>query len=53
MDARCSPFTQRRRAMKFIYFVNTKPMTEAEQHTMFDECFEYEDYLRANGHVAD
>jgi hypothetical protein len=27
-------------------------MTEAEQHAMFDECFEYDDHLRANGHVA-
>ena len=27
-------------------------MTEAEQHAMFDECFEYDDHLRANGHFA-
>ena len=27
-------------------------MTEAEQHAMFDECFEYDDHLRANGHWA-
>jgi hypothetical protein len=27
-------------------------MTEDEQHAMFDECFEYNDRLRANGHVA-
>ena len=27
-------------------------MTEAERNAMFDECFEYNDYLRANGHVA-
>src|SRR5712692_7816292 len=27
-------------------------MTEDEQHAMFDECFEYNDHLRANGHVA-
>ena len=27
-------------------------MTEAEQHAMFDECFEYNDHLRANGHVV-
>src|SRR6201988_3254861 len=27
-------------------------MTEAEQQAMFDECFEYNDHLRANGHVA-
>ncbi len=25
-------------------------MTEDERHAMFDECFEYDDYLRANGH---
>jgi len=27
-------------------------MTEAEQHEMFDSCFEYDDHLRANGHFA-
>ena len=27
-------------------------MTEAEQHAMFDECFEYDDHLRLNGHVV-
>ena len=27
-------------------------MTDAEQHAMFDECFEYNDHLRANGHVV-
>ncbi len=27
-------------------------MTEGEQHEMFDECFEYDDHLRANGHFA-
>jgi hypothetical protein len=27
-------------------------MTEAEKQSMFDECFEYNDHLRANGHVA-
>jgi hypothetical protein len=27
-------------------------MTEVEQHAMFDECFEYDDHLRANGHFA-
>jgi hypothetical protein len=26
-------------------------MTEEERHAMFDECFEYDDHLRANGHV--
>jgi len=27
-------------------------MTEDEQHAMFDECFEYDDHLRANGHFG-
>lgn len=27
-------------------------MTEDERHTMFDECFEYDDHLRANGHFG-
>src|ERR1700752_1806705 len=27
-------------------------MTEDERNAMFDECFEYNDYLRANGHVV-
>ena len=27
-------------------------MTEDERNAMFDECFEYDDYLRANGHFA-
>jgi hypothetical protein len=27
-------------------------MTEGEQNTMFDICFEYDDHLRANGHWA-
>jgi hypothetical protein len=25
-------------------------MTEGEKSAMFDECFEYDDYLRTNGH---
>ena len=25
-------------------------MSEEERNAMFDECFEYDDYLRANGH---
>ena len=25
-------------------------MTEDQRHAMFDECFEYDDHLRANGH---
>ena len=27
-------------------------MTEDERNAMFDECFEYDDHLRANGHFA-
>jgi hypothetical protein len=27
-------------------------MTEQEREAMFDECFEYDDHLRANGHFA-
>ncbi len=27
-------------------------MTEDEQHAMLDESFEYNDHLRANGHVV-
>ena len=27
-------------------------MAEDERNAMFDECFEYDDYLRANGHSA-
>jgi hypothetical protein len=27
-------------------------MIEEERNAMFDECFEYDDYLRANGHSA-
>ena len=27
-------------------------MTEDEQHAMLDECFEYNDHLRANGHLV-
>jgi len=50
-------FTQRRRPVKFIclgYYDQGKheALTEAEQHAMFDECFEYADHLRASGHVA-
>jgi hypothetical protein len=43
--------------MKYICLGYIEPgkfagMTEDEQHAMFDECFEYNDRLRANGHVA-
>ena len=27
-------------------------MTEEQQHAMIDECFEYDDHLRANGNFA-
>ena|SRR6266705_2347895 len=27
-------------------------MTEDERHATFDECFEYDDHLRANGHLV-
>jgi hypothetical protein len=41
--------------MKYICLGYYEPeknarMTEAEQHAMFDACFEYDDHLRANGH---
>lgn len=42
--------------MKYIclgYYDKSKHdrMTEGEKNAMFDECFEYDDHLRANGHV--
>jgi hypothetical protein len=48
---------KRRVAMKYICLGYYEPakhagMTEDEQHAMFDECFEYDDHLRANGHFA-
>ena len=41
--------------MKFVclgYYDKSKheAMAETEQHAMFDECFGYDDSLRANGH---
>ncbi len=41
--------------MKYICLGYYEPakltaMTEDERNAMFDECFEYDDYLRANGH---
>jgi hypothetical protein len=44
--------------MKYICLGYYEPakhagMTEDERNAMFDECFEYDDYLRANGHWAD
>jgi hypothetical protein len=43
--------------MKYIclgYYEKDKfeSMTDGERHAMFDECFEYDDHLRANGHFA-
>jgi hypothetical protein len=43
--------------MKYLCLGYIKPgkfegMTEDEQHAMFDECFEYNDHLRANGHLV-
>ena len=44
--------------MKYIclgYYDKSKfdAMTEAERNAMFDECFEYDDHLRANGNWAE
>jgi hypothetical protein len=43
--------------MKYICLGYYQPakhavMTEDQQNAMFDECFEYDDHLRANGHWA-
>ncbi len=43
--------------MKYIclgYYDKSKfdSRTEAEQNAMFDECLEYDDHLRANGHFV-
>jgi len=43
--------------MKYICLGYYEPakhasMTEEERNAMFDECFEYDDHLRANGHFA-
>ena len=43
--------------MKYICLGYIEPgkfekMSESERNTVFDECFEYNDHLRANGHVA-
>ena len=43
--------------MKYICLGYIEPgkfegMTEDERHAMLDECFEYNDHLRANGHVV-
>jgi hypothetical protein len=49
--------TRRRRTMKYICLGYLEPgkfegMTEDERHRTFDECFEYNDHLRANGHLV-
>ena len=43
--------------MKYICLAYIQPgkfenMTENERHAMLDECFDYDDQLRANGHFA-
>ena len=43
--------------MKYIclgYYDKDKfdAMTEAERNAMFDQCFDYDDHLRANGHFG-
>ncbi|HKN17989.1 MAG TPA: YciI family protein [Candidatus Sulfotelmatobacter sp.] len=43
--------------MKYICLGYIEPgkfegMTEDERHATFDECFEYNDHLRANGHLV-
>ena len=43
--------------MKYICLGYLEPgkiegMTEDERHAMLDECFEYNDHLRANGHLV-
>jgi hypothetical protein len=43
--------------MKYICLGYIEPgrfegMTADERHAMIDECFEYNDHLRANGHVV-
>ena len=44
--------------MKYICLGYIKPgtfegMTEDERNAVFDECFEHNDHLRANGHIVD
>ena len=48
---------KRRRTVKYLcfgYYDKSKfdGMTESERSAMFDACFEYDDHLRARGHVA-
>src|SRR5437764_3453014 len=49
--------TSGRRTMKYICLGYIEPgkfegMTEDERHATFDECCEYNDHLRANGHLV-
>jgi hypothetical protein len=44
--------------MKYICLGYLEPgkfegMTDAERRATFDDCFEYNDHLRANGHLVD
>ena len=46
-----------RKKMKYICLGYLEPgkfesMTEDERNAIFDECFEYHDHLRANGHLV-
>ena len=48
--------TKDEKNMKYICLGYLEPgkfegMTEDERHATFDECFEYNDHLRANGHL--
>jgi hypothetical protein len=48
---------QEERTMKYICLGYIEPgkfegMTEAKRHAVLDECFEYNDHLRANGHLV-
>jgi len=36
--------------MSYMGTLKFEGMTEGERNAMFDECFEYDDHLRANGH---
>jgi len=36
--------------MSYIGTLKFEDMTDADRNGMFDECFEYDEHLRANGH---
>ena len=38
--------------MGYIEPGKIEDMSDAERDAMFDECFEYNDHLRANGHIV-